>query len=411
MSVRPKTRTTTAALAAVVAAVAVLSAALVASIGTTAAAPPTADPPLAADYGAGWLEDQIQADGSLPGGFDPLGDAGNAALSLGAAGVGGAAFDRAVGHVEANIDDFVAYPFDPTIDDPGRLGKAIMLAELTGADPSSFGGTDLVGRLEATLGLLEPGLYGANDPTFDGVFRQGLAVTALLSAGEPVPNAARQWLIDQQCDAPAASLGAWEDYRADPAAACAPPDPVTFTGPDSNSTAMAIMALEASAGVYLDPTGYLEATQEPDGGWGFIAGAGSDPSSTSLVIRALIAMGEDPIAWSDSGGDPWSSLLSWQQGCDAVAADRGAFTSSFAEPPGTPDVLSTIDGIAGAAGQPYPLTGSVSLTPGAPDVDCSPVTTTTTGPTSSTAGPVRPAGLTGTAEPATAVTATPAFTG
>jgi hypothetical protein len=407
MHIRPKTRRA----ATVLAAVALLCTALMAGIGASAAAPPTSDPPLAADYGASWLEDQIQADGSLPGGFDPLGDAGNAALSLGAAGVGGNAFDRAVGYVEANIDDFVAYPFDPTIDDPGRLGKAIMIAVITGDDPTTFGGTDLVARLEATLGLLEPGLYGANDPTFDGVFRQGLAVTALLSAGEPVPAAARDWLIDQQCEAPAASLGGWEDYRTDPDAACSAPDPATFTGPDSNSTALAIMALEATSAVYLDPSGYLDATQEDDGGWGFIAGTGSDPSSTSLVIRALHALGEDPDTFDQPGGDPWSSLLSWQQGCDAAVADRGAFTSAFAEPPGTPDVLSTIDGVAGAAGLPYPLMGAVSLTPGAPDVDCNPATTTTGGPPSSTADPVRPAGLANPAQPATAVTATPVFTG
>jgi hypothetical protein len=382
-------------------------------IGGSGAAPPTAEPPLAADYGAGWLADQIQPDGSLPGGFDPLGDAGNAALSLAAAGEGGEAFDRAVGHVEANIDDFVAYPFDPTIDDPGRLGKAIMLAELAGADPTSFGGTDLVARLEATLGLLEPGLYGANDPSFDGVFRQGLAITALLAAGEGSVPAAVQWLVDQQCDAPAASAGAWEDYRADTNVACAAPDPVTFSGPDTNSTALAIMALEATGTPYLDPSAFLDAAQEDDGGWPFIPGSGTDPSSTSLVIRALVAMGEDPAAWTESGGDPWTALLSFQQGCDADVEDRGAFTSTFADPPGTPDVLSTIDGVAGAAGQPYPLAGPASLAAGAPEVDCTPdepTTTTTAQGSGGSVGPNRP-GATGATPVAAAVAGTPRFTG
>lgn len=399
------------ALVALAAAVGLLATGLVPSH----AEPPTDDPALAADYGAGWLAAQIEPDGSLPGGFDPLGDAANAALSLAAAGVGGEAFDRAVDHIEDDIDAFVAYPFDPSIDDPGRLAKAIMLAEAAGADPRSFGGTDLVARLSATLGALEPGLYGANDPTFDGVFRQGLAITALIGVGETVPASAVQWLLDQQCSAPAASAGGWEDYRADPAAACAPPDPATFSGPDTNSTAMAIMAAEAAGAPYLDPRGFLEAAQEDDGGWGFVPGSGTDPNSTSYVVRALVARGEDPGDWTQPGGDAWGALLAFQQGCDAAPGDRGAFTAPFADPPGSPDVLATIDGVAGAAGLPYPLPDDLTPVPGAPEVDCDP--DEPTGPTDpdgpggtpaagGPAGPdIRPAGA------ATPVGASPRFTG
>jgi hypothetical protein len=380
-----------------------------ASMAGTGASPPTDDPALAAEYGAGWLAAQIAPDGSLPGGFDPLGDAGSAALALGTSGVAGDAFDRAVGYVRDNIDDFVAYPFDPTIDDPGRLGKAVMLAEQAGEDPSTFGGTDLVARLQATLGLFEPGLYGAADPSFDGVFRQGLAVTGLLAAGVDPPDVAFDWLGDQQCTAPPAAAGAWEDYRADTTVDCDAPDPNTFAGPDTNSTALAIMALEAADEVYPSPAAFLAANQNADGGWPFIPGLGSDPSSTSLIIRALVSMGEDPDDWPTSGGDPWSSLLSWQQGCDSPAADQGAFTSAFADPPGTPDVFSTVDGVAGATGLPYPLDGPSSLTPGAPLVDCTPDGPNPPADPNEPTGPA--AGVTPSVTPARAVTTDPAFTG
>lgn len=397
-------------LQALVAAVVVMATTAGAVMGS-GAAPPTDQPPLAAEYGAGWLATQIAADGSLPGGFDPLGDAGNAVLALGASGVAGDAFDRSVGYVRDNVDDFVAYPFEPTIDDPGRLGKAIMIAVVAGEDPTTFGGTDLVARTQATLGLFEPGLYGAADPSFDGVFRQGLAITGLLAAGVDPPIVAFVWLGEQQCTAPAAAAGAWEDYRANTAIACDAPDPNTFAGPDTNSTALAIMALEAADEAYPSPAGFLAASQNDDGGWPFIPGLGSDPSSTSLIIRALVSMGEDPADWATSGGDPWASLLSWQQGCDSPVADRGAFTSAFADPPGTPDVFSSVDGVAGAAGLPYPLAGPVSPSPGAPVVDCTPDDPDDpTDPTDPAASPAVVA-VAPTASPAAAVTTNPAFTG
>ncbi len=371
------------------------------------AAPPTSDPPTAADYAAGWLATQVAEDGSVPGGFDPLADAGNAALAFAAAGVGGEAFEDVVGHVRENIDAFVAYPFDASLDDPARLGKAIMIAVAAGEDPRSFGGTDLVARLEATLGLFAPGLYGGADPSFDGVFRQGFAVVGLVAAGVVPDPAAVAWLVDQQCgpENPEAA-GGWQEYRPDTGLPCTDPDPLSFTGPDTNGTALALMALEAvGEAPGTDPLGFLEAALESDGGWGFIPGSGSDPSSTALVIRALLAMGVDPADFDVAGGDPWASLLSWQLGCDSPAEQRGAFTFGWADPPGAPDLFSTLDAIGAAAGAPYPITGEVELDPGAPLVDCSP-----DAPAASTSTETTVTGPPGSA-PAIPVGAAPAFTG
>ena len=44
----------------------------------------------------------------------------------------------------------------------------------------------------------DAGLYGAQDPTFDGVYRQGLAITGLVAVDRSVPKAAVDWLLDQQ---------------------------------------------------------------------------------------------------------------------------------------------------------------------------------------------------------------------
>ena len=115
-------------------------------------------------------------------------------------------------------------------DSVGALGYLLLLADAAGVPGTDFGGQDLVARLQATLGDFEPGLYGATDPSFDGVFRQGLAILGLVSQGVAPDPSATTWLTDQQC-----TSGGWEAYRADTSVPCGPPDPVNFIGPDSNS--------------------------------------------------------------------------------------------------------------------------------------------------------------------------------
>lgn len=336
---------------------------------TVGAAPPSDDPPVAAQFGAGWLAEQVGPDGAVAGGFDPLGDAGSAALALAASGVEADAYERALDHVLANAESFVA-PFGT--DDAGRLGRALLLAEAAGIDPTSFGGVDLVSRLEATLGEFAPGLYGAADPTYDGAFRQGLALLGLVSAGETPAPAAIDWLLDQQCDATTpAAQGGWESYRPDLGVPCAVPDADFFTGPDSNGTGFAVMALEALGETPdHDPIAYLGSVRAADGGWSLYGAGASDPNSTGIVIQALIAAGQDPATWTSP--TPYDSLLSWAIACGQD--DAGAFASPYSD--GAPDVFASLDAIPAAAGVAWPLGGPVDLAASAP-VPCLGETTTT----------------------------------
>jgi hypothetical protein len=372
-------------------------------------ATPGADPDAAA-LGARWLAAQVQADGSVVGGFDPLGDAGSAALALAAAGVESEAFQRALGHVVSNIEAYIA-PFGD--DSAGRLGRALLLTDAAGLDPTDVGGVDLVARLQASLGAVEPDLYGAGAPDFDGVFRQGLAILGLVAVGETPAPAAVDWLVAQQCDAAvAAAAGGWESYRADLTVPCAAPDAASFSGPDSNATAMATMAL-ASVGpdAAIDPLTYLAGVQEADGGWGYQAGGGSDPNSTGLVIQALVARGESLDAWGDPGTRPMDSLLSWVVPCGQP--DEGAFSSAFSD--GAGDVFASFDAIPGAAGATLPL-GTVTLVEGSPEpcVDPEPTDPEPTDPEPTEPGdgqPIVPADTPPAAPSAVPVAATPTFTG
>lgn len=379
----PGIRPTLAALAAAL--MLVVGLALPAAAAPPASGPPTDDGPTAAAWGAGWLASQLDANVPLQVfGSPDWGSTVEAGLALAQTGVAPGTLAEVWDAVVADRDLVVA-PLGS--DDPGRLARVVLLATLTGADPRSVGGgagADLVARLEATIRTdgADAGLYGSADPTYDGAFRQGLAIAALSAAGGTVDPAAPAWLLAQQC-----ADGAWMPYRADTSVPCAI-DTDLFVGPDSNSTALGIVGLvRAGAGDAAVEAGLgrLDADQAADGGWGFYAGDPTDPNSTAIVLQAYSTAGRQP------GGAATSALLSFQVGCDADPADRGGFASAFSD--GAPDVLATVQAVPGAAGQAIPGTAGQ---PAAPPLDCDPDETTTTttttteppAPTTSAAPPV-----------------------
>ncbi len=191
------------------------------------------------------------------------------------------------------------------------------------------------------------GLYGAADPTYDGVWRQSTALLALAAAKAAPPARAVSWLTGQQC--PDGGFGA---FRADPATAC------KAKSEDSNSTALAVQALAriGGHGTAVDSAvNWLKAAQNKDGGWGYQPGDPSDTDSTAVVAGALTAAGTDPSRVTKDGTSPLDALLSWQLGCDAKAGQRGAFAYQ-------PDAKSgklaandkaTTDGVIGVHGSGY----------------------------------------------------------
>lgn len=366
---RSPTRPLPAALAALFVLVSTLA------TGTVRAA--TVDERAASTRAAGaWLVTQFDGEGFVPdaNGDPDYSNTAQSALALAAAEREQATFDRAVARLQRDVEQYLAPGGGD--DSVGALGYLLLLADAAGLDPTDFGGVDLLARLGSTLGDREPGLYGAADPTFDGVFRQSLALLGLAAHAVAPPASAPAWLAGQQCGpgSPAASIGGWEAYRADTAVPCGPPDPVNFVGPDSNSTALAVQAL-AAWGVAPpgDALGFLSATQDDEGGWGFVQGADVDPNSTALVIQALASRGEDPESapWRRAGGSPFDSLLRWQI-TDGEPGDVGAFASAFSS--GLPDQYATQQSVWGVAGRAFPF-GPVRFT----GSSASPTTPTTAG--------------------------------
>ncbi|MFI2210670.1 prenyltransferase/squalene oxidase repeat-containing protein [Streptomyces sp. NPDC020141] len=171
---------------------------------------------------------------------------------------------------------------------------------------------------------LPAGLYGTGDPTYDGVWRQALALLAQDTVGVTPAEKAVEWLTGQQCD-----NGAFAAYRADTKAACAAKLPL-----DSNATAAAVQALAALGGqdeTVKKSVDWLTKVQNADGGWGYNPGGASDANSTSIVIGALAAAGAKPgEVTSKDGKSPYDALLTFATPCGGE--NGGAFVFQPKQP-------------------------------------------------------------------------------
>ncbi|MFE1440769.1 prenyltransferase/squalene oxidase repeat-containing protein [Streptomyces sp. NPDC058739] len=163
---------------------------------------------------------------------------------------------------------------------------------------------------------LPDGLYGTGDPTYDGVWRQSLTLLAQTEQNVVPATEAVDWLAGQAC-----ANGAFASYRPDPAKAC---DAKTML--DTNATAAAVQALTATGGrekVAGKAVTWLKSVQNKDGGWGYNPGGASDANSTSVVIGALVAAGEQPDKVVKGGKSPYDALLTLALPC--AGKDAGAF--------------------------------------------------------------------------------------
>ncbi|MFC5667550.1 prenyltransferase/squalene oxidase repeat-containing protein [Kitasatospora misakiensis] len=234
-----------------------------------------------------------------------------------------------------------------------RLGAAALTAALLAGTAAAPAFAD-VPSPTATLGAapLPDGLYGKGDPTYDAVWRQSLALTALSAAKVTPADSAVAWLTGQQC-----ADGGWPSYRADASAAC---DPVFE---DSNATALAVQSLIALGG-HQDAVDkgvqWLRTTQNADGSWAYNPGNPGDANSTGLAVNALLAAKVDPATVAKAGKNAFDGLAAFQLGCAAPADRRGAFVYQSA-PDGTPaevNALASGQASLAATGGRLPVAGA-----------------------------------------------------
>lgn len=350
-------------------------AASVGSLGSAGSASVAVSNSAAARYGAGYLARQITANGGYlaPFGTPDLGNTAYAVVALTAAGVGRDASTQAIAYLKRQVATGLTDSSGQ--DSAGALANVILAAVAAGENPRAFGGQkpahNLVSRLLGTVRTsgANRGLFGASDPTYDGAFRQGLALTALDGAGvgKTQVTSAIGWLTSQQC-----SNGLWTSYRANVSVPCPAADPATFAGPDTNSTSLAVQGLAAygSTPRRAATLSSLDAAQSADGGFPFLVAPGqpSDPNSTALTIQAIVAERAAPAAarWVKNGVSPYAALAAYQLGCADPAQDRGAYYF-----PGdrSANVLATIQAVPAQVGETLPVAHR-DHRPAVPTVPC-----------------------------------------
>jgi hypothetical protein len=269
------------------------------------------------------------ANGSFPG-FSSIGSTADAVLDMASTG-----YDR--------ITAAVAYLRRQVrrghVTGVGLTAKVVMAAEAAGADPTNFGGVDLVAAIS---GAEKPGGRFAGASVFD----QALAILALISAGDTPAGAETNWLVRAQCPD-----GGWQfdrPYRSVENRHCRDrSDPNDFTASDTNTTAYAVMALHGLATPTVDPFGFFAAIRDATyHGWGYTWGfRRTDANSTSLLIQAYKAEGfRVPL-----GGR--RALRHLQYRCGAVAY---SFTGTGRRT--GKDVGASIGAVLGFLREPFPVT-------------------------------------------------------
>ena len=330
--------------------------------GTPATTPrPTLPQVTSALNGAGWLAGQLTPAGDVASGTTPdLAATANVALALASTGTDPSAAHRALTYLGSHVNGYVRVDGR---DGPGQLALLILDVHALGENPRSFGGADLVSRLLATerTSGADKGLFGVQDPTYDGAYRQGLALAALAGVGVSIQaqvGSAEHWLLGQQCPD-----GGWTSFITSDNPCTG--NPAAFEGPDTNSTALAVQGLSAQ-GVLGSTAGgkalaFLRGAQDSDGGWGYEPGTtgapgSTDPDSTALVIQAILALGQSPSATTFDRGtaNPISALLSFQL---TTGSGKGAFRY-----PGSsaPNLLSTYQAVPAAASVKLPFNLAVT---------------------------------------------------
>lgn len=280
-----------------------------------------------------YLQNQQQANGGIDSfgyGADPGGTA-RAVYALNAVGYPTSAVktDGGTTMIDFLKTQAISYSYaaaTPADDNlfPGRAG--LLLAAAADEDPTSFGGVNLV---EAIATTLKPtGAYsttategyssGAASPV-----NQSFAIFGLVAAGQPIPEAATNWLINAQ-----GTNGSW--------------------GGDIDVTSYGIMALIGSGNVSPTHTSIQKATDflrsqqtTTSALWNDTSEFGEPTNSTAWSMNALATAGYMPVteSWAKGTTDPQKALLTLQD-------EEGVFGKTYK------NAYATLEAFYGLTAQP-----------------------------------------------------------
>ena len=306
------------------------------TLGLTAGA--TSPASAAAGRPADWLESQL-TDGLIHNDtydFDDYGLTADTGMALAAIGGHRPAVRKIKRALAQHVDSWTTgVDFGSSDVYAGSVAKAVVFAQAAGADPTSFGGVDLVARLEGristaagTVGRLEDQTEGTD---YANTLGQAYAVAGLSRAGSSSAPRATRFLLQQQCDA-----GFFRLYFADKAAADQGCDGAAKAdrAPDTDATAVAVAQLQSvqhpSRAVrrsIADGLRWLVRHQKANGSFGGgPTTSAANSNSTGLAAWALARGGKCRAA--DNATD-WVAGLRKRSG--AIAYDRQAYRAGITE--------------------------------------------------------------------------------
>jgi hypothetical protein len=303
-------------------------------------APASADPSPSSTSASTWLAGEL-TNGVMHNNqfaFDDYGlsiDAGFAELASGNTAVATTIRDA----VAAHIDDYIAGgPADPGSTYSGPVAKALVYAQASGGTPASFGGVNLVTRLESVTAasgrIADVSMFG----DFANTIGQSFAARGLAAAGSTEAAAATAFLLKQQCPAGFFRLALGDAQCAD------------NSSPDTDVTAFAVLNLQGqgqtpAVTAALDRAStWLLSTQAADGSFG--GGGVTAAANTNSTGLAASALGQQ---------------------CQVAAANHAAtYVRGYQVPAGKTGPLSTevgavaYDAAAKAAGETNGITDATS---------------------------------------------------
>ena len=248
-----------------------------------------------------------------------------------------------------------------------RRTTAVLVASVT----ALLLGPSVVTASAATAPV-QPGLFGDQDPTYDGVFRESLGLLAYAAAGETPPAEAVSWLLGQQCPD-----GGFQAFRAVTTDPCQKSDPVAYAGEDTNSSGLAAAALRAvgQSNAADRALAWAVAAQNTDGGFPYFLGGSSDANSTAMVLFGTNTAGRSPSSVAVGGVSAADFLVGLQLGCEGAATDDdGGFAFQDYGSGLLDNDAASVQAVLALSGAALPVTPRAVST-SVPRADC------TTGPT------------------------------
>ncbi|MEA5363114.1 prenyltransferase/squalene oxidase repeat-containing protein [Amycolatopsis sp., V23-08] len=311
----------------------VLAAAASLAVPATASA---ATPP--SQSAAGWLARQLVGGDHLEtvfGGtsFPDTGLTIDGIFAFASAGVADTAAGRATTYVASNLAGYIGDGVDESY--AGATAKAALAAEVRGLDPAAFGGTDLPTRLRA---LLTPsGRFSDHSAfgDFSNAFSQSLALLALDRTPGGAPASAVTFLAGTQC----ADGGFPLDFGVTPCVS------------DTDSTAMAAQALQATGRRGKSQQGLTWLAGKQQAGGGISAGTGDPAVAPNTNTTGLAGQAFRAGLRLAAAQKAKTFLTGLQLGCAGIVANRGAIAYDATGYNADTVVRATTQGILGLGGR------------------------------------------------------------